>query len=585
MDIRVGNIKFTDDGDQIKIIRLNSEDGTLNVEMIPKDGSKTTKFAISRDYYISLNDALLPPRVPNMKPGFVGIKNCGYSCFMNSVFQSVIKCKPLLRKLMEIKLKPEGRRSHECSNEIIDAFYRVIYLLNREKGTINIQFFLDAIEPFFSRMDDPSLFLDTIFTNLLNCGYLSIRNLKNQFLGFHWDLKKPEISSNKDLMALIEHSTKSCLTIATLPGQHLQEAIATVEQNIFLSDQQNFIVIHPDNDRAEGISSRLPQDGVISIRQHRFRVSSVIIRVGTGHYYTITWDGRYDDDNVEEDPQFMINLLANGFDIQIKKGVVRHNNGCFYFFERIGEREEHSGMRDEDTFGSSAMDHSSRAEDTFGSSTTSHSQMYIDAQKLFDKFERHSGFFRRLLVDLETLSVIDKIEKKKIMLNNTLSLLKNIRIQLININNEFQKLFGITQVSPRFIEMEKMIIDLNKLMEREIQRKNEQQVASDEKVARELVAKEAKERADKERADRERADRERAAKERAAKERADREQITRDERLAKELEAKESTIQRQIQSDESLARRLHGKGGNLNYQNKYLIYKEKYLLLKKKINN
>jgi hypothetical protein len=335
MDIRVNDVRFTDKGEQYKVIRLN-EDGTLNVEMTSKKGSEPMQFGVTREYYMSLNDVLVHPRVPNKKPGFVGISNCGYSCFMNSVFQSVLTCPPLLSKLLDVR---QFFERNLCRNDIIRTFYDVLYLLQSSEGTINIQFFYDAVNDQFPDRDDPSVFLDYIFTNLFNCGVINERSLQTEFFGFRWNKQNEKVLTNESLMAIIEHTPKSCLTIPiTEPRLHLQEVINTYKDLIFLQDQQNFIIIHPDNGRADGVPTILPINGKIRINNDEFRVCSIIVRVGTGHYYTVTWHGRFDDDNVEENSQFMINLLENGFDQQTSP-VNRQNNGCFYFFERV-QREQ-----------------------------------------------------------------------------------------------------------------------------------------------------------------------------------------------------------------------------------------------------
>ena len=331
MSIKIGDKKIWDEtGTELEVVKVNKDN--LDVKTLSKDGSPSMSLNVTKDYFIGLNWV---PRVVNMKPGFVGIKNCTYSCFMNSVFQSIFTCPPLLGKLLAVRHNPEGTlsRSGECRQEIIHAFYHVFDLLQSERGTINIKFFYDTVRDSFSGNDDPSLFLDYIFTNLFNCGLINERSLNTELLGFHWNLAK--VSPVLKQMVEERHIARSCLLITTRPNQLLQEAIANVEQTILLSGQQNFIVIHPEHGADPlGVPSRLSPDGIISIHGHRFRVTSVIIRVGRGHYYTVTWRGRFDDDNVEENPQFMINLLANGFDIQTIPEH-RQNNGCYYFFERI----------------------------------------------------------------------------------------------------------------------------------------------------------------------------------------------------------------------------------------------------------
>lgn len=140
MSINIGDKKIWDEtGTELEVVKVNKNN--LDVKTLPKDGSPSMSLNVPKDYFIRLNRV---PRVINMKPGFVGIKNCGYSCFMNSVFQSIFTCPPLLGKLLAVRHNPEGilSRSGECRQEIIHAFYHVLNLLQSERGTINIQFFM-----------------------------------------------------------------------------------------------------------------------------------------------------------------------------------------------------------------------------------------------------------------------------------------------------------------------------------------------------------------------------------------------------------------------------------------------------------
>jgi hypothetical protein len=502
MSVNIGDIRYPDKESRYIVKRVRGN--FLLIEMKSMDSDEPgVELEKTKEEFLKLSTSPIRRKI-NMKSGFAGLLNNTFSCFMNSIFQSIIHCRPLREKIMEIKIRKEsGRKNEKCKHNIIENFFRVIEMLLYQTGTLNIKFFYDSLQAEFAKVDDPVVFLDFIYENLYNCGYITKKSKLTQLEGLKYDVER--VDSQSQIRAIAEHS-KSCLILPTdRVYRLLQELINNVEQYIILPDEQEFIILSSSG----FVPVILPSNGIITIHHHRFKICSIIVRAGEkegsiGHFYTVTWHGRYDDDNVEEAPHIMENLLKNGYDKPYDKKCYSY----LFFFEKIKEgshsgmaaehpfrssARDHSGMAAQDTFESSVMGHSGmEVKDTFGSSTIDHSQIFVDVEKLFDQFERNSGFFYKVIEELRILSVTDiqKIQEKKIKLERILSLLKDIRTKLDNINKEIQKLFGITQASPRFIKMEKMIINLNKLMNREIQRKNEQLVDSDEKLARKLAGEE-----------------------------------------------------------------------------------------------
>jgi hypothetical protein len=570
MSIKIGDKKIMDEtGTEIEVVEVNKK--IVKTKTLSKDGSPSIIIDFTIDQFKALNWV---PRVVNMKPGFVGIKNCTYSCFMNSVFQSIFTCPPLLGKLLAVRDNPEGilSRSGECRQKIIHAFYHVFDLLQSERGTINIKFFYDAVRDSFSSNDDPSVFLDYIFTNLFNCGLISERSLNTKLLGFHWDLTKV----SQDLKQMVEggHIARSCLLITTRPRQLLQEAIANVEQTILLSAKQNFIVIHPEfGADPQGVPSLLSPDGIISIHGHRFRVTSVIIRVGVGHYYTVTWRGRFNDDNVEENPQFMINLLANGFDEQTDPEI-RQNNGCYYFFERYhGDRHHRDGDRHRrDGDGDSHRrdgdgdrhrrdgdgDRHRRDVDRDGDGDrhrrdgdSHHRDGDGDRHRRDGDSHRRDGDGDRHRRDGDG----DRHRR-----DGDRDRHHGDRKPKERIEQERKDAILAQQLQMEIIEQER---------ERERERARREQEGKDAILAQQLQMESI-----------EQEKRERARREQERLERLERER--RDEQFAQSIRDQELAQQTQIADDEVFAKSFQGQGG---YKQKYLKYKNKYLLLKKKINN
>jgi hypothetical protein len=528
MSIKIGDIRYPDKHSQFIVKRIQGNNLLVENTSVTSEepGIETV---IPKDYFLSLPTSPIR-KVINTKPGFAGLINCGHTCFMNSIFQSIINCNPLREKIMKIKTeKKSSTKNSECKHEIMENFFRVIHMLITQTGSLDISFFMESIRPYFPRIDDPSVFLDFIYENLVNCGYLSKKSKEEELEGLKFDNSNSRVQRNDAIQSIIAVGIKSCLTIPAQNGNLLQNLIYDFAELIILPDKQEFIILHPDNGRPDGVATRLPPSGIININQHRFKVCSIIVRVGQGHYYTVTWNGRYDDDTVEESSQFMVNLLKNGYDTQTEP-MERNNNGCFYFFEKI-EEERHSGRAAEHSFGLSASSHSGMAaEHSFGSSVRGHSgmavepsfetgteallQMYIqDAQENFEKFQRKKSFLKKNLSESEGTNDVKKIRINLIKINRTYQELLEIMAKLEYINGEFQKLFEITQRPDRLIMIDREMDEI-RIQIKEIERKL--QVLGDEELARQFVGR---------------------------------------------------------------------QGGNVNYKNKYLLYKEKYLLLKKKMNN
>ena len=484
MSIQIGEKRYPDK-DSVYIVKGFNGD-KLYIEM-----KSMTSDEPGFDDEISVEEFLKLPTSPirkviNTKPGFAGLINCGYSCYINSIFQSIINCKPLVDKMMRIKLEKSGSSNSDCKPKIMENFFIVIYRLLRETGSLDISFFLESIKPYFSRIDDPSVFLDFIYINLVNCGYLSKKSKEEELEGLQFDNSKLRVQRNDAIQSIIAAGIKSCLTIPAENGNLLQNLIDDFAELIILPDKQEFIILHPDNGRPNGVAIRLPPNGIININQHRFKVCSIIVRVGQGHYYTVTWKGRYDDDTVEESSQFMVNLLKNGYDTQTEHNE-RNNNGCFYFFEKIKE-ESHSGRAAEHSFRPSG--HSGMvAEPSFETGTEDLPQMYIrDAQEYFDKFQRKSIFLKKILSESEETNVVESIKKNLIKINRTYEELLEIMRKLEYINGEFQKLFGITQRPERLIMIDREMEDLRR-QQRVIKDKLvnlEKQLRDDQLMARSL---------------------------------------------------------------------------------------------------
>jgi hypothetical protein len=473
MSIKKNEIRFMDK-DTIAQIIGNTDGKEVRIQIKPRYSDEIiSEETIPRKLFLSYS-TFIEERVVNMKPGFAGLRNCGYSCYMNSIFQSIINCSPLRHKIMIIKAKPENYRriKDDCKSEVIEDFFRVIHMLLSEKGTLDITFFIQSIRPYFSRIDDPTVFLDFIYSNLVSCGYLSKRNKENQFEGLKLDISKKRVRSNNTLMAAIEVGSKSCLPIPAISGQSLQVAIDDYIDIIILSDEQDFIILHPDNSTAEGVATRLPHHGIININQHRFRVCSVIVRVGIGHYYTVTRNGRYDDDNVEESTHFMENLLRDGYDIQTVPEV-RRNNGCYYFFEKIKDEDitdlrpramGHFSMRDEDI-----TDTSRGATDLSGMRQHDEDD---NIQLFFLEIYKKIENFKKLLSELSKLKDKNAIDKKKEKLAVILKTVLDLKTKIDYKYEKYKELFGIAIQSPKLIELHQIITDL---IENEDQIKREMQ--------------------------------------------------------------------------------------------------------------
>ncbi len=540
MSIKIGDIRYPDKHSRFIVKRIQGN--KLYIEM-----KSMTSDEPGFDDEISVEEFLKLPTSPikkviNTNPGFAGLLNNTYSCFINSIFQSIIRCNPLREKIMKIKVKKEsGRKNSECRHDMMENFIRVIYMLLSQTGSININFFYESLRTDFSRVDDPAVFLDFIYENLFNCGYITKKSQLTQLEGLKYDLTK--LDPHSQIRAIAEHS-KSCLILPT-DGEHylLQNLVHDIEQFIILPDEQEFIILASNG----FVPVRLPPNGIITIHHHHFKISSVLVRAGgregsVGHFYTVTLNGRFDDDTVEESEDFMIGLVSNGYDMRYDMP----NYGYLFFFEKIIERglsgiaaehpfrpsaSSHSGIAAEPSFGSSARGHfGMAAEPSFGSSARGHFgmaaehsfqtgtedllPMYIrDAGEDFDEYKKQSDLLKKKLNELASEKNVGKIKINLKMVNKIVRMLEELMVRLENINRTFQNLFGISQRSERLIMMNSEMDEIR--------------------------------------------------------------------RQIKEIERK-----LQVLGDEELARQFVGKqGGNVNYKNKYLLYKEKYLLLKKKMNN
>ena len=269
-----------------------------------------------------------------LEPAKAGFENSDKTkCWMSSLVQAIYACKPLLIKILKT----------QCQNNVVIELKRALTLLKDSKEEV---IFADEVAVFYTsvcnitRTREGDIGEITSFLTELNKIYFRC-GLGNSFFDYYSGLVGFGVSPiNSDILASSEDITFPYIPANISPGENLSIFIKRNEPEIVAHMSRNpgfiticvDIVFDPLYPTLPGKPERTKVDRQISIGLFQFEICAIILGTG-GHFYTITNDGRYDDEIVIKDPTIMERYIENGFDYNPDKP--RDVNGHLFFFERI----------------------------------------------------------------------------------------------------------------------------------------------------------------------------------------------------------------------------------------------------------
>ena len=267
-------------------------------------------------------------------PNLQSMQNHTNTCYINSLLQAIRGCKPLLNKFLEIK-----DRCQIKDNNLINSFYNILDLITSEASSpLNMLPFCEAVwsssssKGQFRRhgMADSTELLEEIVSNLdkINC-------ISNEF--DFYNIKKLNVAMPNYFLQIVTHT-----------DTNLQDALKLPKQNI-LKDDAPFIILRTKLDDhspvMNTVKTKLPKDGIIRIYNQTFKLCSVILNKPGLHYFTITNDGFFSDEDRIPGSQPMNDFIENS---EYTYKEWKNFYGNLYFFERVGTQESYEEAPDEE---------------------------------------------------------------------------------------------------------------------------------------------------------------------------------------------------------------------------------------------